>query len=405
MKICVDVRCLAEGRRTGVEEYTRRLLWSIFEIDRKNEYVLFFNSAKSFPVDFSWVKKYPNVSVKKMRIPNKLLNFSFWYLGWPRIDKLCSKSVRNASATRQSDNAGADVVFLPNIIFAAVSSKSKLVLTIHDLSFERYPEYFSLKRRLWHAFVNPRKICKRADKIIAVSDSTQEDITEIYKISRERISVIPSAVAKKFRVIDRNDSHLVEVKEKYSLPYKFILFLGTIEPRKNIESLIDAFERFQEKARQKKNVELQKYELVIAGSQGWLNEKIYKRVQESCESVKIRMIHFVPEKDKKYLYNLASLFVFPSFFEGFGFPPLEAMKCGIPVISSANSSLSEVSASAAVLIDPDRPEEICEAAWQILSDKKLYENLVKRGLKQSGKFSWEKTAQKTLAIFEKVARN
>ncbi|MDR3559232.1 MAG: glycosyltransferase, partial [Candidatus Pacebacteria bacterium] len=161
MKIAIDVRCLTDGRRTGVEEYTLSLLENIFEIDRKNKYVLFLNAWKEPRFDFSTLEKYPNVKLKRLRIPNKLLNFSFWYQDWPKINRLVG---------------GADIVFSPNIIFGAVSKYVKHVTTIHDLSFERYPEYFSQKRRWWHIFINARKICRQANRIIAVSESTKKDV-------------------------------------------------------------------------------------------------------------------------------------------------------------------------------------------------------------------------------------
>ncbi len=132
-RICIDVRCLSEGRKTGVEEYTLKLLLNIFEADKKNEYILFLSSWKKPIFDFSLFEKYSNVKIKKIKFPNKLLNFSFWYFNWPKIDWLVG---------------GANVVFFPNIIFGAVSKSVKTIVTIHDLSFERYPHFFSFKRRL-----------------------------------------------------------------------------------------------------------------------------------------------------------------------------------------------------------------------------------------------------------------
>lgn len=381
-KICVDVRCLSEGRRTGVEEYTLGLLLNLFAFDKKNEYILFFSAWRESSFDFALFAKYPNVKLKKIRIPNKLLNFSFWYFGWPKIDKLVG---------------GAEIVFFPNIIFGAVSSDVKVITTIHDLSFERYPEYFSWKRRFWHIFVNAKKICQRADRIVAVSQSTANDVASLYKINTEKITVIPSAISENFQVLDRNDRKLIEVKEKYHLPFKFILFLGTIEPRKNILGIIKAYNALQETALAQKNEELLKYKLVIAGSSGWLSLDILTAIKNSKFKEKIILPGFIADEDKVYVYNLSALFVYPSFFEGFGFPPLEAMRCGVPVIASNNSSLPEICADCAILIDPHRPGEILEAMQQILADKLLREKLIKFGLERAMDFSWEKTAEKTLS--------
>jgi glycosyltransferase involved in cell wall biosynthesis len=380
-KICVDVRCLSEGRRTGVEEYTLGLLLNLFAFDKKNEYVLFFSAWRESSFDFALFAKYPNVKLKKIRIPNKLLNFSFWYFGWPKIDKLVG---------------GAEIVFFPNIIFGAVSSNVKVITTIHDLSFERYPEYFSWKRRLWHIFVNAKKICQRANCIVAVSQSTANDVASLYKINTEKITVIPSAISENFQVLDRNDRKLIEVKERYHLPFKFILFLGTIEPRKNILGIIKAYNALQETALAQKNEEILKYKLVIAGSSGWLSLDMLTEIKKSKFKEKIILPGFIADEDKVYVYNLAALFIYPSFFEGFGFPPLESMCCGVPVITSNNSSLPEICADCAILIDPHQPEEILEAMRQILMDKLLREKLIKLGLARAMEFSWEKTARKTL---------
>jgi len=380
MRIGIDVRCLAEGRRTGVEEYTLNILRNLFEIDRKNEYILFFNSFSKSKVDFSWTDKYSNVKIKKSNFPNKLLNLSFWYLNWPKIDKLVG---------------GVDVFFLPNIIFGSFSLKTKLVLTIHDLSFERYPETFSWKRRLWHFFVNPKKICQRADKIMAVSDSTKEDIKSIYKITSDKIEVVKSGIGENFKYLDRNNPNLIRIKEKYNLPYKFILYLGTFEPRKNISGLIHAFNNLQKKS---KGTDLERIKLVLVGHSGWLSREIFLEIEKSDYKEKIFYLGSFPEEEKIYLYNLASVFVYPSLFEGFGFPPLEAIKCEVPVISSNNSSLPEVIEQKGILIDPDRPDEICEALRQVLTSKELQEKL---RTTQADSFSWLKSAKKTLNVLEK----
>ena len=390
-RIGIDIRCLAEGRRTGVEEYTLNLLTHLFEIDQKNEYVLFFNSFRSSNTDFFWIKKYSNVTLKRFGFPNKLLNFLFWYLNWPKIDKMIG---------------GADIFFMPNIIFGSVSRETKLVLTIHDLSFERYPQTFSWKRRIWHVFINTKKICQRADKIIAVSNSTKNDLEFLYKISPEKIQVVYSGISDKFKVVDRNDEKLISVKEKYNLPYKFILYLGTIEPRKNITGIVKAFGQLQ-KFSKKNNPpagggEIFKYKLVIAGSKGWMNEKIFFEIEKSGHKDKIIFLDFVADEDKEYVFNLTSLFVYPSFFEGFGFPPLEAMQCGVPVIVSNNSSLPEIVGRAGILIDPDKPEEIYLAMKEILVSRELKEKLIEQGLAQSKLFDWKKTAEEFLSALNKI---
>lgn len=376
-----------------MEEYTLNLLRNLFDHDAKNEYVLFFNSFKNPKINFDWIEKYPNVKIKKFRFPNKLLNFSFWYLGWPKIDKLIG---------------GADIIFSPNIIFGSVSKKAKLVVTIHDLSFERYPETFSRKKRLWHIFINPKKLCRRADKIIAVSNSTKNDLVSIYHIDPEKIAVIYSGISEKFKIISRNDAKMIEVKEKYDLPYKFILYLGTIEPRKNIGAIIRAYESLRKYAKDNNLDNLEKYKLIIAGHSGWMEKKIFSEISEIQSRLEnpddIRVINFVKDEDKEYVLNLASLFVYPSFFEGFGFPPLEAMKCGVPVIVSNNSSFPETVGDAGIMIDPDRPEEIYSAMKEFFYSKESRDKLKEKGVKKAVEFSWEKTAEEFLNLINGISK-
>jgi len=370
-----------------VEEYTLNLLLNLFQIDQKNDYVLFLNSWKSPRFDFSVFEKFSNVRIVSLKIPKKILNLSFWYFGWPHIDKLIG---------------GADVVFLPNIIFYGVSKRTKLILTVHDLSFERYPETFSLKRRVWHSFINPKKICRQADKIIAVSNSTKSDIISLYNLpggrKSKKVQVIHSAIDNKFKPIDRNDPKLLSVKERYKLPYKFILYLGTIEPRKNIVGVIRAFDQLQKEAHRTDDKEIQKYILVIAGSKGWKQDEIYREIADATFVKHIQVAKFVEEEDKEYFLNLASLFVYPSFFEGFGFPPLEAMASGVPVISSNSSSLPEIVGDGGIMVDPDKPDEIFRAMKEILKNKELKEELIRKGLEKSKEFDWKKTAREFLDI-------
>lgn len=386
MKIGIDIRCLSEGRRTGVEEYTINLLDKIFQEDSKNEYVLFLNSWKKSKIDLRWIKKYKNVRVEIFNFPNKVLNLLLWYFGWPKLDKLLG---------------GVDVFFMPNLNFVALSRKSKLLLTIHDLSFEYFPETFSLKRQWWHMFINPKRLIKKADKILAISQSTKEDLINFYKVSPKKIEVVYNGVSEEFNKVDRNNPKLLEVKNRYGLPFNFILFLGTFEPRKNITGIVRAYEFLREEG----NKELDRYKLVIAGSDGWKSKDIKKYIQNSKYSKDICLVKYIENDDKVYVYNLASLFVYPSFFEGFGIPPLEAMKCSVPVVASNNSSLIETVGEGGIIVDADRPDEIALAARDFLLDKALSEKFIVRRLKQVQKFSWTKSAKKFLEVIDELDKD
>lgn len=383
MHIGIDVRCLAEGKRTGVQEYTLALLKELFETDQENKYILFFNAWQKATPDFSWATVYPHVTLQVFHFPNKLLNLTLWYFGFPKLDLLVG---------------GTDVFFLPNLNFSAVSKKTKLVVTAHDLSFELFPETFSWKQRLWHFFVHFRRLAVHADRILSVSQSTKENLIAKYHVSPEKITVIQSGIGEQFHLMDRNNPELLRIKQKYNLPYKFILYLGTFEPRKNILSLIQAYEALMKL----ENPTFSKYNLVLAGTRGWKCEDIFEAIEESSYTEKILLPGFIDDVDKVALYNLASVFVYPSLYEGFGFPPLEAMACGVPVIASHASSLPEAVGDGGIMIDPYQPNELLQSLQAVISDPSLAQSLEEKGLLHAKGFSWKKTAEETLALFRSV---
>ncbi len=394
MIIGIDSRAISQDKYSGVEEYAFNLLNALFVIDRKNRYVL-FNAGKNPSQRYrnfssKTQKNSPNVKAVHSRISNRLLNVFFKCLPWPKINKLMGK-------VYPERNRGADVVFSPNINLLPVSRECKKIITFHDLSFVRYSSFFSLKQRLWHKFVNPRVLAREADFIIAVSQSTKNDLIEIYGVPREKIRVIYSGV-KQVSSIKYQVSGAGEIKRKYGLPEKYILYLGTIEPRKNIIGLIKAFELF------KKNYPLSatRYLLVIAGAKGWLYGDIFKAAKSSEFKNEIIFTGTVADEDRTSLYNMADLFVYPSFYEGFGFPPLEAMSAGIPVIASNCSSLPEAVGGAALMVNPYNFGEIAWAMNEVLFNNNLRCKMIKKGYEQVKKFSWEKCARETLQVFKEI---
>ncbi|MFH1187760.1 MAG: glycosyltransferase family 1 protein, partial [bacterium] len=433
---------------SGVPAYGYNLLQNLFKIDSQNQYYLFYNKFQKHSEIIKKISQlnnllnYPNVKFADFHYPNKFLNFSLRFFKYPKLDKLVEKKIGQKI----------DVWFSPNLGFINFSKNNsfKFILTIHDLSFERHPEFFASKKnfginyirgRFWHKYVGAKKICGQADKIIAVSESTKNDLIDIYKIPQEKIQVIyeganascelkvESQKLNEEKFFDTSsagvsqertpacsalesplgDSSGASVKNKYNLPEKFILFLGTLEPRKNISSIIRAFEKLHEGAKLPigslapnpiASETSGNYRLIIAGKKGWLYDDLFKLAEKSKVKDKIKFIGYVSEKDKPALYKLASLFVFPSFYEGFGLPPLEAMACGTPVITSAAFSLSEVVGDAGLLVDPYDVNELAQAMEMVLSDEKLRERMIEKGLKRSEMFSWEKAAWESLRVFE-----
>ena len=377
MNIGVDIRSLLEEKRSGVGEYTVRLLDAVFSIDHENKYFLFYNSYKDkdklLPKEWN---NLPHVTFVKFSYPNKLFNFCLRFFSFPKIDKLVSKKV----------NISLDIFFLPNLNFVALSDNIKKIITAHDLSFERYSSFFSLKRRLWHILVSPKKLFNSFDRIIAISKSTENDLEDIYKIKEKKIKLIYSGTIQK-EDIDFDKEKKDKIKSKYGLPDNFILFFGTVEPRKNIVGLIRAFEILKRKEK------FEDLNLVIVGSFGWLYKKILQRAQRSSCASKIIFIDYVSEEEKFYFYQLAKVFVYISFYEGFGFPPLEAAACGVPTVVSASSSALEVLGNAALLCDPNNPKEVAEAIKQYLKDEAFKNRMIALGEKRVEMFNWNRSAE------------
>ncbi|MBU4338625.1 glycosyltransferase family 4 protein [Patescibacteria group bacterium] len=391
MTIGIDLRAIGQGKYSGVEEYALNLLDALFAIDSKNKYLLFSSGQKisSRYLEFSQraKEKNSNIDFCHCSFPNRVLNTSFKLFSWPKIDKIMGV---------------ADVVFEPNINLLP-SSGAKKVVTFHDLSFEKYSVFFSSKQIFWHNFVNPEKLAKEADFIIAVSESTKNDLMEIYGIPAKNIKVIYSGVSQESRIKNQESRIIQDIKTKYGLPEKYILYLGTLEPRKNIIGLIKAYELFRSKFMIHNSCFIIT-KLVIAGSKGWLYEDIFHAAKKSPFKEDIIFTGFIADEDKPYLYNLASLFVYPSFYEGFGFPPLEAMASGVAVITSDCSSFPEVAGDSAMMVNPYNSGQLAWSMGEILSDKNLREKMIKKGLACAEKFSWEKCARETLELFEKVNR-
>jgi glycosyltransferase involved in cell wall biosynthesis len=380
MRIGIDARVLMDKYYSGVSEYTFCLVRELLAQDKTNEYVLFYNSAKNIK---SRVQRFDqvNVSYKAYRFPNKLFNYGWQkILSWPKLDKVM----------------GVDIFFAPHINFISLARPQKSILTIHDLSYWRYPEYFSARKNFWHRAVGVKKLINSFSWIVAVSQNTKQDIKELSGRKRN-IKIIYSGLSPEFKKLPADDSRLSVVQQQYKLPKKFILFLANLEPRKNVCGLIKAYEILRQQFSQ-----LAEYKLVIAGAWGWRAEPIKKVSQEAKYKDDILFLGYVRPKDKTALYNLASLFVYPSFYEGFGFPPLEAAACGVPVVTSSVSSLPEVVGSSALLINPFKPQEIAQAMAQILLNPSLADKLRLAGLKQAQKFSWPEAARQYLKLFAQM---
>jgi len=370
MRIFIDARVLNSKILAGVYEYTRQLITNLLAIDDVNEYFFFLNSFRQ-PKGIAFFKNQikRKISLINYHLPNKILDLGANFFSFPKIDTLIK----------------ADVFYSPNINIFAFKNPQKRMLTVHDLSFIHYPEFFGWKEKFWHWRQNFDKQIKTAGLIIAVSDFTKKDIVETLKIADEKVVRIYAGINPFYQ------------PKKFSSALKpFIFYLGTIEPRKNIIGIIKAFNLL------KTIPQFKDLELVIAGDKGWLYDKVLKEAETSPYSSAIKFLGRVSEEKAKELYNTASVFVYPSFYEGFGFPPLEAQACGLPVVTSNKTSFPEVLGKSAVLVDPYNVSEIASAVEAILTNSVFRQSLVSKGFENVKRFSWNKTAKELISLCQKL---
>ncbi|MEK9158239.1 MAG: glycosyltransferase family 1 protein [Patescibacteria group bacterium] len=372
MIIGVDIRPMT-GLRTGVQEYTEQLLAHMIPLAPEHKFKLFFSSFRDKAPHLDWMYL-PNVEVLEYKIPNNLLFFAGSVFGQPYLDDLMG---------------GVDVFFSPHFFLAPLSSSCRRVTTFHDLSFVRFPEFFKWRKRWWHNVeMNPSHQASFSDKIIAVSDSTKKDLESYYQIDPANIEVVPlgSHISRPIK------EYLVKFKKDRQLPDKYILYIGTVEPRKNIIGLVRAFNIIKQQSG------FEELELIIGGKKGWQFKEILDEFEKSQFRNKIKYLGHLKDEDRAFYYSLASVFVYPSFFEGFGSPVLEAMACGTPVITSANSSLPRVAGDAGLLIDPYNISDLAEALSLVITNTSLHSHMSKEGLERAQKFNWDNIGRKTLDI-------
>ncbi len=367
MKIFIDIRCLDTPIRSGIPEYAFDLTNALLDRKGNDEYVLFTNSFR---------KRLENLPLKNKsdacinwKVPNRILDAISFFPRWPKIDRIVK----------------ADVYFSPHFNVLAFKEPRRHVVTIHDLSFAHFPEFFPRRKNLWHFEQDWRRQISEAGKVIAVSDFTREDILEMFRLPDERVVRVYPGLNERYRPLPRS---------KTGREAPFFLYVGTLEPRKNVIGLIRAFNILKTRPANKD------FRLVIAGAPGWLYDRIFKEATSSPYAGDIKLLGPVTSEEVLHLYNNAAAFVYPSFFEGFGFPPLEAQKCGCPVVASNRSSLPEVLGPSALLVDPSRLDEIATAMEAAAMDGKLRTELIRRGLENSSRFDWQSSAEEVRKVLK-----
>ncbi|MGB6420537.1 MAG: glycosyltransferase family 1 protein [Anaerolineales bacterium] len=266
------------------------------------------------------------------------------------------------------------------------------VVTFHDMTFFLYPHLHTRSKRIF--FPTAIRLSARlADALIAVSENTKKDAVRLLGVPGDKITAIPHGVGEEFHPI--TDAALLEgIRRKYKLPQDFILNVGIVEPRKNLALLLKSYQRLHSQG-----ISLP---LVIVGGLGWMYEDVFRQAESLGIKEQVYFTGYVPDHDLPIIYNLARIFVYPSIYEGFGLPPLEAMACGTPVITTAVSSMPEHVGDAGILIPPQDEKALTNALQKLINDSTLQEKLSSKGLERASQFTWKRTAQETIKVYNRV---
>jgi len=370
LHIAIDAHSVGAGLG-GNETYATNLIEALADIDSVNRYTLYVTKKEA-------VERFAN------RWPNVHLRLTLPHTPLVRIPLTLTVELRR----RPVDILHVQYTSPP-------FTPCPVVNTIHDLSFEHLPETF--KRRSWRQMrLTIRRSAQSAAHILTDCDFARDDILKTYGIAPERVTAVPLAAAVRFSPV-RDERELDRVRNKYGINGKYILTVGSIQPRKNIPRLIRAYSMLCSE----RNLEpLPK--LVVVGKRGWLYEDTLATAESSTVRDRIILTGYVDDKDLPALYSAASCFVYPSYFEGFGIPPLEAMRCGTPTITGDRTCFPEIIGDAGLMVDPFDEQAIKLGIVRVLTEQTLRDELIEKGLERANSYDWLKTARQTLDVYESV---
>lgn len=372
MRIAIDAHSVG-AKLGGNESYAVNLIEALAQIDEANDYTLYVTTAEAYD---RFHGRWPNFKVHTTLPHTPLI----------RIPLTLSAELRKHPV---------DVLHVQ--FTAPPFCPCPVVVSIHDLSFEHLPQTFNRRSRT-QLRLTVRHSARRAAKILTLSEHTRRDVIETYGIEAEKITAIPLAAPPHFGPI-RYDKELQRVRHTYGIDGDYVLSVGSIQPRKNLVRLVKAYASLRELHTGNKFPKL-----VLAGKCAWLYDETLRALEETGVRDSVVLTGYVPQKDLPALYSGALCFVYPSYFEGFGLPPLEAMKCGAPVIVGNATSLPEVVGDAALKVDPFDVSAIAAAIDQLIKNSELRQELSVKGRKRAEMFDWRDTAQRTLNVYEAVAR-
>ena len=370
MHIAIDAHSVGAGLG-GNESYIANLIEALAEIDTENRYTLYVTRREAVE---RFTNRWPHVRVR---------------LTWPHTPLVRIPLTLSAELRRRP-------VDLLHVQYTAPPlAPCPVVATIHDLSFEHLPETFKRRSRA-QLRLTVRRTARMARAIIAPSEYSRRDLIETYELPPERVAVTPLSAAPHLAPVT-DEAERRRVRELYGISVDYILAVGAIQPRKNLVRLIEAYADLRDARLQAKLPQL-----LLVGRRGWLYGETLDAVNRHSNDGDIRFTGYVRESDLPALYTDALCFVYPSYFEGFGLPVLEAMACGTPVVAGNRTSLPEVVGDAGLLVDPFDRSELARAIGRIIDDESLRHKLRARGLERAREFSWRETARRTLEVYERA---
>lgn len=371
MRIGFDATALP-ARPVGAGRYIIRLVRALAALGAEDELVVFVQDSRRPLID----------------APG--LEHVHW-IETPEISPALRLVWEQTMLPRLANRASLDLLHSPHYT-RPLQLPCASVVTFHDMTFFLYPQLHTRAKRLFFPWMM-RISARRADAIIADSESTRRDAMNILHIPEEKISTVTLGIGEEFRRIT-DEALLEDCRRRYQLPQDFFLYVGLVEPRKNLPLLLDAYAQLllQEDAPA----------LVVVGRFGWMSEDVFRQIEALRLQDRVVFTGYIPDQDLPLVYNLAHTLLYPSRYEGFGFPPLEAMACGTPVITTAVSAMQDQVGKAGLLVPPQDVQALCQAMRQILHDRVLWQSLSAQGQHQAQKFTWNQTALKTRQIYHQV---
>jgi len=371
MRIGFDATALPP-KPVGAGRYIVRLVRSLAGLHTEHELVVFVQDDRRLLIDSPSIENVRWVETPEISPARRL----FW---------------EQTALPRLARAADIDLLHSPHYT-RPLNLPCASVVTFHDMTFFLYPELHTRAKRLFFPWMM-RLSSRRADAIIADSESTRRDAMQILHIPADKIITVSLGIGDEFRRI--TDASLLEdCRRRYELPQDFFLYVGLVEPRKNLPLLLGAYARLVQ-------VE-DPPPLVVVGRMGWMVEDVFRQIESLQLQDRVKFTGYIPDPDLPLVYNLAQILLYPSRYEGFGFPPLEAMACGTPVITTAVSAMQDQVGEAGLLVPPQDEPALFDAMRRLMHDRLLRDDLSTRGQRQANNFTWDQTALKTLQVYQRV---